>query len=887
MNLRLLLKTTMSVQPLKGMRLVRTASLIVIISILYSLTGSFTFAASEINQNPSIVLDNLRLNFNNSGGIDSVLIDGMDCSGLENTNETGFYIMDVQTETWYNAAIELKGSSDLVQSGEIKNTGLYLNAQYSSFKNTIKIDGTIEDLTGQDRMIKVQYRVPFSVKNMIWYNDLNTTIKINSESKYSSATSMADSQRVSTLPFGVVSNGEYSIAAAQNMNAPYSVVIEYDNAKDSRYLSISFNFVLSAITEKTKSKADFSFVIYAPDPEWGMRSAAQTYYDIFPEYFTRRVEEGGNWLFQQDYTKAYGLEDFGFKYNETPNFLDDKNNSVYSLRYIAPSEKWIGWPERQQKPEPTYNEFVDRLLYCLNMSDNAVDYDFKIGKTKDSAQAVLNSGVYADDGKMKINSWYAYGPMVNFVVNGSPSVPGLNYFNLCEGLIKEGQRQASQDGSTLKGIYIDNMGYPGGFNYRDEHLKYSKYPLLWDSSLTIALPQAYSQYEFAEGIHNIAVQTDRYVLANFAFPLNGTVMYVPLIDIPSGEIGADWGDTFSEFSIRRTLAYRKPWTLLLTQHVPSGEVKELSYEQREKIMRRGMVYGVFSNIIGLQPAIDAYDVYRPIFRKYLPAIKLADRYGWNPLTYARADKDDIIIERYGSMADNNCLFTMINTNESKAKDYIIAADCQKLGLDISKAESLIAYDLLTNRIINSSYDASRNAFDFSVTLTADEAAAVLVGTREEIFNQLSTERIEQALNRAKTALSKLPDKFAGVGMDAPEKWEQLSIESDEIFKSLINLSYADSAPKLVNDIRKALLTANEISENIEIYKNYFDADIKYVYTDVLALLNGLYDLSDETGENNKIPAFMIISIAAAISVIVIIAIILAIHMNKRRKKKNG
>ncbi len=57
-------------------------------------------------------------------------------------------------------------------------------------------------------------------------------------------------------------------------------------------------------------------------------------------------------------------------------------------------------------------------------------------------------------------------------------------------------------------------------------------------------------------------------------------------------------------------------------------------------MRRGMVYGVFSNILSMNPPLAAYDNYRPIFRKYLPAIQLADQLGWNPVTYAIADKKE-------------------------------------------------------------------------------------------------------------------------------------------------------------------------------------------------------------------------------------------------------
>lgn len=824
---------------------------IVIISCIYTQPVCAYMQRESIESNTTLPLlqtDNLILTCDGTGKISSVNIEGKDCTHPVSRSKSGFYFFDVKKQVWYAADIALNSTSNVhTQGGNVPDADLTLTAQYTTHENILKVDGTINDITGLDRLIKVQYRIPYASEGMIWYEDLNNRIEINSPTIYSNVTSMTGAQKASILPFGVVSNGISSLAMAVNMNAPYSFVIDYNNEENNGYMTISFDFVLSPKTEKTISKADFSFVIYATDPQWGMRSAAQIYYNAFPEYFIRRVEEGGNWLYQQrNYAEVYGLEDFGFKFNETPNFINDKNYRIISFCYVAPSEKWIGWPDRVKYPEPSYDDFISRLMYCLTLSDSIVDFDFKMGKMNASAAAVLNSGIYSKDKKLEINSWYAYGPMVNFVVNGSPSIPGINFFNLCEERIKKGQRQAAEDGYILGGIYLDNLNYPGiHYNYRSEHYKYSKYPLIWDNSMQPALPLAFSQYEFSKGIHNIAIQSNKYTLANFAFPKQGAVMYVPLVDIPGGEIGYGWGNSYSDYAVRRSLAYRKPWTLLYTQHLPGGEVKELSYEEREQIMRRGMVYGVFANIIGLGPAINAYDTYRPIFRKYLPATMLADKFGWNPVTYASADKNNIIIERYGSIAEGNCMLTMINTNENSHEDYTIAVNLKKLGLKNGKQDLLVAYDLISKRILPSTInnENGNTSIYFSISLDADEAAAVLVESKEEIFKLLKLERIDKQMNRVRTALKKLAGEFEVMGIGTPKGWRALDKKSTMIYIALNKLSFTEKKWAFIEKIEDVLSKARDISKNMSEYKKYFDADITYVYEEIYSLISGLHEVS--------------------------------------------
>jgi hypothetical protein len=53
---------------------------------------------------------------------------------------------------------------------------------------------------------------------------------------------------------------------------------------------------LTAATAKFQNRADFSFEIYRCDPRWGLRSAAERYYRLFPQLFEKRMPEDGGWV---------------------------------------------------------------------------------------------------------------------------------------------------------------------------------------------------------------------------------------------------------------------------------------------------------------------------------------------------------------------------------------------------------------------------------------------------------------------------------------------------------------------------------------------------------------------------------------------------------------
>ncbi|MHB8964162.1 MAG: hypothetical protein ACYC5K_13530, partial [Saccharofermentanales bacterium] len=257
-----------------------------------------------------------------------------------------------------------------------------------------------------------------------------------------------------------------------------------------------------------------------------------------------------------------------------------------------------------------------------------------------------------------------YGPMVNFVVNGDPDIEGLNFAKTREMELDIEREKYKNLGQPLDGIYIDNVNWVFGTqNYRREHYQCCKLPLLWDDDFRICEPLAITQYKFIQYFRNYADSKGMFILANFAFPELGTVHYIHNIDIPGGEIGDGWGDSLEDLAMRRVLAYKKPWVLLLTQFLPYGKRVDWSYERREQLLKKCVLYGIYANVIQLQSGKNDYELVRPLFVKYMPVIKALDMAGWQVITDAEVNHEDVFVERFG---DNDCsYYSLYNCGDSK------------------------------------------------------------------------------------------------------------------------------------------------------------------------------------------------------------------------------
>jgi hypothetical protein len=97
-----------------------------------------------------------------------------------------------------------------------------------------------------------------------------------------------------------------------------------------------------------------------------------------------------------------------------------------------------------------------------------------------------------------------------------------------------------------------------------------------------------------------------------------------------------------------------------------------------------MAYGFFPSFFSVDASSDPYwqdkkkiENGRPFFKKYIPLIKEISGAGWEPITAARVNTEDVRIERFGS---GDRLYFTVRNNGTKDALCNIELDLKELDL---------------------------------------------------------------------------------------------------------------------------------------------------------------------------------------------------------------
>ncbi|HHV44350.1 MAG TPA: hypothetical protein GXX57_06760 [Firmicutes bacterium] len=742
----------------------------------------------------------------------------------------GFRIVDAATGQAQRVTLPLVFSGEQwIQEGALGDLEIGLKMSYEPGPLYIRVHGWLEDLSRTDRMLLVEFSLPLDATGWQWGDHLDVSRPITPGATYDNVGNLAG-HPMNIYPFSAVYNSTQGLALGIPLDTPRVFHIRYDHTERDRVgYVISFPLALTQDTKDSPGQGEFEFIIYGFAGQWGFRAAAQKYYDSFPEYYVRRVTEAGNWLFLQDYRGIPALGDFRLKFNETPvDYQMDQVQGIVSFRYTAPSEKSIAWLEREREPEPTKKEFLALLERSVEAPDEVLDYDHKIVPLNFAARSILNSGIYDPQGELFPYGWHAFGPMVYFAVNCDPRLPSPNYFEIQLEHLRYAEREAREAGGVLGGIYIDNLDWAGGLvNYRREHFATAQTPLIWDPQRRVGQAMALVQHQYVMEMAKIARQENKLVLGNIVFPERG-LFFIPGLDIPAGEVGTGFGEEERDFMIRRTLVYRKPWTLLLTEDLPYGRIARWDYAQREELLKLSMFYGIFANVLGLRPTPEEWETYRPLFRKYMPIIQALDRVGWAPIALATSSTEDVQLERYGDFQHQAGYFTLRNSGATPHTAQI-TIDLKALGL--LQKEDILVFDLLQGVYCEKRMEDTNLVVEYS--FNAKETTAWLVGTPWGIWTEVREELLYQAQRALKAATT--------LGQRSP-----LLVSLNELEALLI--AEVTNQEELADHLRKIAHLAEElkptVAEEVRRFRNpyfeqHFHGEILYpleVITECIARL---------------------------------------------------
>ncbi len=643
--------------------------------------------------------DGLSLIFSQAGNVYEVKVNGKSY-GMKKNWLSGFFLRDVKKDILY----PLKGRLNRLKEGmwkqsvELKDASLLFQAIYESHRDYIKVRGNIKDISGNDRAITIYFALPIDAIGWFWWDDIETKLLIEEGREYSNVEKncpFGANGKHSRYPLATVSNENSSLTLAIPMDKPVVHRLIYDS--QMRLFFVAFDFALTKKTRKFPSRADFEFLIFTSDSHWGFRSALAKYYSLFPSFFTKRANKEGSWYVWGNMKDTPKAKEAGFMFHWGPGGVDavkyDNDEGFYALQYIecAFYQQSMG----DYKEAPPYEKAIQRLKEASEGNPSTLDTLVKLSYTGGSgffgqmprreyfqkiSKAVLNSALYDENGRIIClignypwigdSGWGAI-----FPCNLDPDIPeGYGKFNI-ENSLRTAFDFYKRNGAHLDGIALDSYGGYGDdkrINFREEHFTYADFPLTFSlKDKRPVLPQYFSLIEWTRKLAQRVHPQGLLLMANCAWGFTPAFLTfsAPYLDV----FGAE-APYFSDPRFIRAIAYHKPCTDLPYTPRPEWEVKF------------HLLYGIFPG--------HGNDL--ALLIKYNPILQELAKAGWEPITNASADKEDIWVERFGK---GKAIYFSIHNHSEEEKEFTLSIEMDKIG-----GKSFIAKNMLTGEKIRVKID---------------------------------------------------------------------------------------------------------------------------------------------------------------------------------------
>ncbi len=591
----------------------------------------------------------------------------------------------------------------------------------------IRIDGIVRDTTGEDRAVGVRFSLPLDAAGWTWWNDAEEPEEIAPGGLYRRTFNCrAGIGLCSVYPWASVSGPETGLTVALPLaQGPRCFVLQHDQREPA--LQATFYFGLAADADNNPSRAPFSLVIYEHDPQWGMRSAMERYYELFAESFEARPTP-------ERYLNYANFERFDPATHEIvmrDARLADASDFGEGYRFIAHVH---GCYDFRMVPsdDPTMpsDERVRELLQEMvaEEEDNPRGYV--------PTAETLKKLVYGPEGQIRYirdtrywrphegynhNDWPGWG--LNFHVNEDPGVSDFlaeRTRRQLESYAAEGEHMPFEATLTADAIegYHALQKYP---NFRRAHFASTLLPLTFGKeSLQPCIPNAIWDF------HRKAwwPLTEQYEVAVYG-NANGYEQFfvLPYVDVPMVEFDWDPNNPGRLERYLRATAHQKIWRfwLVCASGVSQGEDDP---EIVRKHFERGLAYAIYPALYPLRET--AGRDYRHLYRQYVPAIEQLLHAGWEPVPHARSD-EGVVVERFGSFTDENLHLTLRNYGERQVS-ATVRLDREALG--IPAEAQLVAVDIVRGHAVTEPVGTT-----LQVSVPAEGSAAYWIGTRAQLSDR--------------------------------------------------------------------------------------------------------------------------------------------------------
>jgi hypothetical protein len=573
-----------------------------------------------------------------------------------------------------------------------------------------EVNGEIENLTGENSCFTLRVIFPLKGEKWIWFSGLDKSLEMNEGSYYCDTVSISttvppagafngkdlaaggygDAVGMGTMsyyPLCAISTGAKGAGLGVDMSLP---VVYRLKGEKSTGLVAELDLAISPLTKKFPNRAFFRLSRFDFNPEWGMRAALKVYYSIYDEAFKKRVVHEGIWLPFTAMRSIPGWEDFGFAFHETswgssdnkdgvktPNIISDKGTDVLSFQYTEP---WDIQLPIKRKTIP-YDSLVSE-----NMISKRHKSYLDVSATKDK------NGLWQT--RRLETPWFKTGWAVSITTNCDPELPGFNRYNyVLDSEINPARKM------NVDGIYFDSMewNWHHDLNYNEDHFAFTDYPLTFSSAVgRPAIWHFVSEYEFMKKISDEMHSQGKLAMGNGH---GWNPFAASNLDLFGAELS--WyssGDhNVAALDFKRAISFQKPIVFLLNEGLNDKAFTEAPYSGYEIYFEKMMAYGFFPSFFSVDASNDPYwqdkekiENGRPFFKKYIPLIREIAGAGWEPVTAAKVNLQEVRVERFGN---NHKFYFTVRNNASKEVFCNLDLDLKELGI----TTVFTAYDMLSGK----------------------------------------------------------------------------------------------------------------------------------------------------------------------------------------------
>ena len=622
-------------------------------------------------------------------------------------------------------------STFTTQAGQIVETATTneytIVSKYTGLDKMIKVDTTITNKLNIDQGRSLVFKLPLNLKGWTWGDDISTSRIIDSSGVYKYSDSIG-SEWVATYPLASISSSDRSrgLSIAIPMDQPRVVEIQYLPGE----YSIIYKFALSNSTARFPNQANFTFYIYKNDlPEWGFRGALKKYYELFPQFFTKRVTREGIWVAFAPTDKITNAEDFGIQFHETwgsdqDSIPYDNTHGIYPLTYTEPWDFYVEMGDYTN--QPTYADVVNRIREIANATPNTYlpGTDIYIDAYKQAfAKACGTSCGYDSAGNyiytLSQDPWNSGSGWAGLMLqNSDPLISSPNKAEaVWKYMINDKFTSWSNKGYHIDGVYFDTFGglFYGTENYRTDQFSNIPYPLQWSETTNRpVLADVFTHYMLTEQVASSMHSQGKYTMAMSPNSESAGLFFYHLFDI-AGNAGNILSSDDQTMNYRRSLMYQKPYSLLSNNDLSGSS----GYNIVEKYFKRCTHYAIFPSMFSTDDFSNNYfatpTLYnrdRPLFKKYIPIIQAMAKAGWEPVPFASTSTSGVSLERYGPSAGVT-YFSVHNPSLTGSKTFTLTIDKSILSLG---SANLSVVELIGNQSIN--FTTNQNTLSIPVTLSS-------------------------------------------------------------------------------------------------------------------------------------------------------------------------